>query len=390
MQEKLLNKYSIKQIGYYVKSIEETAEFFVKQLGSGPFVDLGTNPPASCTYQGEEIDLRSRCALGQLGDMQIELIEVSSEGPDPYKEIGYGLNHYCIWADDVDAVAEELAAIGVEPAMVMISGQGLKVVYFDTRELLGHYLEVNAPIDRMWQAVKMLTENSDGSTPCVLGMEAMMAAMKGNGAKPKLYEGDLKDYFKGRDFVHQVGFYAPDWKKFAQEHHDLFGSGPFYHTTNTFGKLIYRGEEVDCSNLKFHACYGGWGSHSIEVVQQEGDAPTMFTEGNDMGEAGFNHIHMFVEDLEQAIEACEYNNIPIVTIGYADVENALKKAAQTGADVEEIKARASKPSFMVVDMREQFGCMVQLIGPSAKMIHNLLISSRQGWDGETDLFRKLG
>lgn len=207
---------------------------------------------------------------------------------------------------------------------------------------------------------------------------------------PAKYEGDLKDYFKGRDFVHQIGFYAPDWKEFAQNHHDLFGSGPFYHTTNTFGKLIYRGEEVDCSNLKFHACYGGWGSHSIEVVQQEGDAPTMFTEANDLGEAGFNHIHMFVEDLEQAIEACEYNNIPIVTIGYADVENALKKAAQTGADVEEIKARASKPSFMVVDMREQFGCMVQLIGPSAKMIHNLLISSRQGWDGETDLFRKLG
>ena len=204
------------------------------------------------------------------------------------------------------------------------------------------------------------------------------------------YEGDLKDYFKGRDFVHQVGFYAPDWKAFAQNHHDLFGSGPFYHTTNTFGKLIYRGEEVDCSGLKFEACYGGWGSHSIEVVQQVGDAPTMFTEFNNMTQMGVNHLHVFVEDLEQALEACELLNIPVITVGYSDLEAALEKARATGADEEEIRAKASKPSFMVVDMREQFGAMVQLIGPSAAMVHNMIIQSMVDWDGETDLFRELG
>ena len=120
------------------------------------------------------------------------------------------------------------------------------------------------------------------------------------------YIGDWKDYFKNRDFVHQIGFYAPDWKHFALKHHELFGSGPFYYTTNTFGRLIYRGKEVDASGLKFHAAYGAWGSHTVEVVQQESlDTPTMFTDGNDLTCAGINHIHMFVEDLAEARHACE-------------------------------------------------------------------------------------
>ena len=132
------------------------------------------------------------------------------------------------------------------------------------------------------------------------------------------YIGDWKDYFKNRDFVHQIGFYAPDWKHFALKHHELFGSGPFYYTTNTFGRLIYRGQEVDAGSLKFHAAYGAWGSHTVEVVQQEPlDTPTMFTDGNDLTCAGINHIHMFVEDLAEARHACEVLDIPVVTIGYA-------------------------------------------------------------------------
>lgn len=204
------------------------------------------------------------------------------------------------------------------------------------------------------------------------------------------YTGEWKAYFKNRDFVHQIGFYAPDWKSFAQKHHELFGSGPFYYTTNTFGRLIYRGKEVDCTGLKFHAAYGAWGSHSVEVVQQEPiEIPTMFTDGNDMFCAGMNHLHMFVEDLAEAQKACKILEIPIVTIGYPDLHNAVEKAIVTGVDPREIYETINKPSFMVVDMRRDLGMMVQLIPPRAAMIHNLLIQARKSWDGQTELFRKL-
>lgn len=205
------------------------------------------------------------------------------------------------------------------------------------------------------------------------------------------YEGDLRDYFKNRDFVHQVGFYAPDWKAFVENHHRLFGSGPFFHTTNRFRKLIYRGEEVDCSNLAFEACYGGWGSHSIEVVQQVGDAPTMFTEANDMAAMGINHLHVFVEDLNQAIEACKVLGIEVVTIGYSDLTAAIEKAKAMGIDPDVVVNQyGNTPGFVVIDTREQFGTMIQLLQPSARMIHDMVIGAMADWDGETDLIRELG
>ena len=205
------------------------------------------------------------------------------------------------------------------------------------------------------------------------------------------YTGKWEDYFKNRDFVHQIGFYAPNWKAFALRHHEVFGSGPFYYTTNTFGRLICMGNEVDCSNLKFYAAYGAWGSHTVEVVQQEPvDIQTMFTAANRMSESGINHLHMFVEDLAEAEYACKVLNIPIVTIGYPDIRNALEKAAATGSDPEEIKRNANKPSFMVIDMRKDLGMMVQLITSNAKRLHQLILSGRENWDGETDLFRLIG
>lgn len=205
------------------------------------------------------------------------------------------------------------------------------------------------------------------------------------------YFGKWEDYFKNRDFVHQVGFYAPDWKAFVENHHRIFGSGPFYYTTNTFGKLLYYGEEVDCSGLEFHAAYGAWGSHSVEVVEQvPKDVPTMFRAGNDMDAVGINHLHMFVEDLAEAEQACEVLEIPVATVGYPDLANALKKAEATGTSKEAILANAGKPSFMVVDMRKTLGMMVQLITPRAKRLHDAILRAASDWDGQTDLLRKLG
>lgn len=203
---------------------------------------------------------------------------------------------------------------------------------------------------------------------------------------------DYTDYFKGRDWVHMLGFCAPDWKEFMTEHNRLFGSGPFFYTTNTFGKLVYHGEEVDCKGLEFHACYGAWGSHSIEVVSQnDWSVPTMFTELNEQGKPGFNHIHMFVESLQEAKEACEALEIPIITIGYPDLENALEKARATGMDEEAVRAKAGKPSFMVADLRGQLGFAVQFIEPSAKRLHDAILSARDKWDGsEEHMFIKLG
>ena len=45
---------------------------------------------------------------------------------------------------------------------------------------------------------------------------------------------DYTDYFKGRDWVHMLGFYAKDWRKFMTDHNRIFGSGPLFYNTNPF------------------------------------------------------------------------------------------------------------------------------------------------------------
>ena len=142
---------------------------------------------------------------------------------------------------------------------------------------------------------------------------------------------------------------------------------------------------MDCKGLEFHACYGAWGSHSVEVVEQNDlSVPTMFTELNDTSKPGLNHIHIFMDDLEEANDACHFLGIPVITVGYPDLENALEKARATGADEYMVRANVGKPSFMVVDMRKELGFAVQLITPRAKKLHDAILGVRAKWDGSDD------
>ena len=164
--ETILNKYGVKQLGYYVESIEETAQLLADRFGAGPFFDLGVATPAKLELRGKECGSLTRCALGHFNNVQIELIEAANDEPSVYTEMGrYGLHHACIWADDAEKVAKEFVDAGFEIAMEMVSGQGLHVIYIDTVEALGIYTEVNAPIEQLYMGIKMQHENWDGTRP---------------------------------------------------------------------------------------------------------------------------------------------------------------------------------------------------------------------------------
>lgn len=166
MYETLLSKYGVKQLGYYVESIEEAAEQMGKMIGAGPFFDMGVTEPAKLEYRGKESSFRMRTAIGHFKDIQIELIEAANDEPNVYEDLGrYGLHHVCIWADDTEKVAKEFVDAGFEIAMEMVSGQGLHIIYIDGREKLGSFIEVNAPLDQLYMGIKMQHENWDGTRP---------------------------------------------------------------------------------------------------------------------------------------------------------------------------------------------------------------------------------
>ena len=50
----------------------------------------------------------------------------------------------------------------------------------------------------------------------------------------------------------------------------------------------------------------------------------------------------------------------------------------------------SKIGFMVVDMTERLGMMLQLIDSGAKFIHDMVIEAGENWGGRTDLIRTMG
>ena len=45
MYETLLNKYGVRQLGYYVEDIDKTAKAMAAVLGAGPFIDAGESTP---------------------------------------------------------------------------------------------------------------------------------------------------------------------------------------------------------------------------------------------------------------------------------------------------------------------------------------------------------
>ncbi|WP_172135818.1 VOC family protein [Adlercreutzia sp. ZJ473] len=162
MYETLLNKYGVRQLGYYVEDIDATAREMARLLGAGPFIDAGESTPEACTYRGKDSTLTTRVALGQFANIQVELIQVTSEGENVYSEMGrYGLHHVCIWTDDLEQTVKEFEEAGFELAMRLTSS-GFEVAYFDCRDAFGHYIEVSAPQEDFYEGLAALAEEWDG------------------------------------------------------------------------------------------------------------------------------------------------------------------------------------------------------------------------------------
>lgn len=169
MHKTLLNKYGVRQLGFYVEDIDATANQMARLFGAGPFIDTGESSPDACVYRGEDSTLTTRVAMGQFADLQIELIQVTSEGENVYSEMGrYGLHHLCIWSDDIERSIQEFSDAGFEIAMRLTS-VGIEVVYFDCRDALGCYIEIASPQEDLYEGVAGMAIDWDGQE-AVLGL----------------------------------------------------------------------------------------------------------------------------------------------------------------------------------------------------------------------------
>ncbi len=98
----------------------------------------------------------------------------------------------------------------------------------------------------------------------------------------------------------QNGFAVHDWRAAAQHWIDVMGVGPFFLMDHVeFEWCEYRGEPTE-ADLSVAIAYTG--GQQIELVQQHNDAPSIYTEFLAANEPGLQHMGVFVDDLQAALD----------------------------------------------------------------------------------------
>lgn len=140
----------VTQIGLLVEDLDAAVEHYHKAFGIGPWSFYTYQRPLvqEMTYRGEPADYSMRIALSYFGPTRIELIQ-PLRGPSLYDEFieahGYGVQHFGLYVEDIEAALAEATAAGFS---VLMDGRGFGpdldgcYAYLDTQDMLGITLEL--------------------------------------------------------------------------------------------------------------------------------------------------------------------------------------------------------------------------------------------------------
>ena len=140
----------VTQVAIVVADLDAAVEHYWKTFGIGPwhFYTYGKPLVKKMSYHGEPTEYKMRVALSYLGPTRIELIE-QVEGHTVYSDFiaehGYGVHHFGVLVDDMEAALAEAEVAGL--AMTM-DGSGFgrdgdgHYAYLDTEEKLGVTIEL--------------------------------------------------------------------------------------------------------------------------------------------------------------------------------------------------------------------------------------------------------
>lgn len=118
-------------------------------------------------------------------------------------------------------------------------------------------------------------------------------------------------------------------------------------------------------------------------VEDDYEGDLFFFGDRDRKYPNINHMHMFVENLDEALPACDANGINVCCIGYSDPEATKTKFAALGKTVAN-KDLEEHITFIILDLLDDLGMRIQLIEPSALSLHNAILSLRNSWNPKTD------
>ena len=140
----------VAQVAIIVPDLEQAVETYWKLFGIGPWHIYTYGKPLvkEMTYHGEPAVYKMRVALSYRGPMRVELIQ-PLEGDNVYDDFikvhGYGVHHFGVLVDDMDAALAEAEAAGLK--MIMdgagfgLDGDG-HYAYLNTEDAIGVMIEL--------------------------------------------------------------------------------------------------------------------------------------------------------------------------------------------------------------------------------------------------------
>jgi len=169
--ESILNGAKIIQNAYVVDNLQEAMERWTKLYGIGPWVILADVKGDNLTYRGEPSELVFSAAFVQSGEINIELIEQHTDGPSAFRDMfapgEEGFHHVAIISEDYEGDKARFEAAGCPVATEFSSGPDSGIAFVDTREKLGHMVELyqnEAAIMGLYSVIRQAAENWDGET----------------------------------------------------------------------------------------------------------------------------------------------------------------------------------------------------------------------------------
>ena len=162
---------TVRQLAYVVTDIEASLNYWTKILKAGPFFLLEHCPLENQQYYGAEGDADVTIALGNSGSLQIELIYQHNHAPSVYRDFlqagRIGVHHTGLMPEDYPATIADYRALGHKEAFTCTVGVA-PLVYFDTLDALGHYVELwdnHAVFKDMFLMIEDAARDWDGSDP---------------------------------------------------------------------------------------------------------------------------------------------------------------------------------------------------------------------------------
>lgn len=358
------------QLCFLVDDLDRAIEHWVTVMGAGPFFVIPHAHLENVTFRGSPIEYDHSIAVGQWGTMQVELHQRHTDSPSPAQELlpgGHaGLLQVSWYVDDVDDEIARMEGLGYPTMFTADADGGLRAVWFDTRELLGTYVEVfpEAPAAPASAAIARAAVGWDGARPA-REFGAVAEFMAGDGPEPASAPATepVAAVAITQNPIVQLCFLVDDLDEAIERWVDVIGAGPFFVMRHIpLEHVTYRGEP---STYDHSAALGQWGSMQVELHQQHCETPSAAKELFGPGETGLLQVSWLVDDVDAEIERMEGLGYP--TVFTCDAEGGSLQTAW-------------------FDTRELLGTYVEVYTKSfAVPAYAAIARAAEGWDGERPL-----